>query len=243
MMKIILYLALAVVLFLVVGYLYLISTLDSAVQESVEENVTHLTGSPVSIESVDFSVFSGKGSITGLRVSNPEGFSENPALTLGKILFEIDMDALSMDPLTVKQIRADSAGILVEKNGEGNINFQVLSQNLKKSSQGKAPAEKAKNNWIANLKISEFILSEGRVTLSGFAESSREITTPELRLLDLGGSSGAPPEKIGEEILSRIFSEILRDTVQSGLQKWIEKNKAIPDALKDLINQGLGSIN
>lgn len=243
MMKIILYLALAVVLFLVVGFLYLISTLDSAVQESVEENVTHLTGSPVSIESVDFSVFSGKGSITGLRVSNPEGFSENPALTLGKILFEIDMDALSTNPLTVKQIRADSAGILVEKNGEGKINFQILSQNLKESSQGKVPAEKAKNNWIANLKISEFVLSEGRVTLSGFAESSREITTPELRLLGLGGSSGAPPEKIGEEILSRIFSEILRDTVQSGLQKWIEKNNAIPDELKDLINQGLGSIN
>ncbi len=242
-MKKILYLILAVILLLGFGFLFLISTLDSAVKESVEKNVTDLTGSPVSIKSVDFSVFSGKGSITGLRVSNPEGFSENPALTLGEILFEIDMDALSMDTLTVKQIKADSAGILVEKNGEGKINFQVLSQNLEEASQEKGPAEEAQNSWIPNLKINEFILSEGRVTLSGFADSSREIITPELRLLNLGGSSGAPPEKIGEEILSRIFSEILRDTVQSGLQKWIEKNKAIPDALKDLINRGLGSIN
>ena len=242
-MRKILYLALAVVLLLVSGFLYLITTLDSTVKESVEEKGTHLTGSPVTVESVDFSIRSGKGSINGLRVSNPEGFSENPALTLGRILFEIDMDTLSIETVTVKKIKADSIGILVEKNDEGKINFQVLSQNLKQTSQEKGAAEETAEKWVPNLRINDFILSEGRVTLSGFAESSGETTTPELRLQNLGGSEGAPPEEIGEEILSRLFSEILRDTVQSGLQKWIEGNESIPDALKDLINQGLGAIN
>ena len=242
-MKKVLYLALVIVLLVVSGFLIFISTLDSKVKDAVEENAAHLTGSPVTVESVDFSVLSGKGAITGLRVSNPEGFSPNPALTLGKILFEIDMGALSMDTITVKEIKADSTRILVEKNREGKINFQVLSENLKKVSGENDPAGNTAGSWVPNLRITEFLLSEGSVTLAGFAENSRDIKTPEIRLRNLGGASGSSPEEIGEEILSRIFSEIIRNTVQSGLQKWIEKNTAIPDALKDLINKGLGSIN
>lgn len=242
MKKFLLALLVLIVLAAVVA-LYLVSSLDNRVKQAIEENTSRLTESPVTIESVDFSIFAGEGSITGLRVSNPPGFSSNAALTLGKIYVQLDMDNISMDLIPVKLIQADSTSILVEKNSAGRINFQELSANLKKRSEGDSSGDSSLSGWNPKLKIERFMLSEGEVTLDGFGSQSRNLNTPEFVLEDLGGQQGAPPEIVGEEILSGVFSQIIRNSVQSGIERWIEKNTDLPDPLKDLINQGLGAIN
>jgi len=243
LVKKILFSVLVIVLLLGSGLIFLVSTIDSTVKETVESESAKLTGSVVTVGDVDFSVVSGKGIVTGLEVRNPQGFSEQPALSMGKILFEIEMDFLSLDMVTLREIKADSIEILLEKNGEGMINFQVLSQNLKDAAGEQNSQDGASKSWVPDLKITEFIMSEGRVTLSGFGEDTKSLKTPELRLQDLGGPDGAPPKKIGEEIFSGIFSEIIRQSVQAGIQNWIEENTAIPVALKKLLNRGLQSIN
>jgi hypothetical protein len=243
LVKKILFAVLVVGLLLGSGLIFLLSTVDSTVKEMVEAETARLTGSVVTVEDVDFSVVSGKGVVTGLEVRNPEGFSGQPALSMGEIIFELEMDFLSLDMVTVREIKADSIEILLEKNGEGKVNYQVLSQNLKNAAGEQSSQESTSGSWVPDLKISEFIMSEGRVTLSGFGEYTKSLKTPELRLQDLGGPGGAPPEKVGEEILSGIFSEIIRQSVQAGVQNWIEENSAIPDALKKLLNRGLQSIN
>ena len=219
------------------------SRVDSAIKAAVEQEAARLTGSTVTIKDVDFSLFSGKGLLTGLMVGNPEGFSGSPALTLGKIQFEMDLSTFSMGLRSIREIRADLTEGLVEKNQKGQINFQVFSEKLRRTKGKEAPQNSNTDTWKHDLRIAEFVLSEGNVTLSGFKEASSNVSTPELRLQNLGWPDGAPPDKLGEEILAGIFTEIIRISVQSELQKWIEGNTDIPGALKNLLNQGLGSVN
>ena len=242
-MKKVLLVLLVLILLAAIAALYLVSSLDGRVKDTIEENTSRLTESPVEIESVDFSIFTGEGTITGLRVSNPPGFSDNPALILGQIYVRLDMDNLSMDLVPVKLIQADSISIRVEKNGEGKINFQELSANLKNNRKGSASEESDFSGWKPKLKIDRFLLSEGEVALDGFSSESRNLKTPEFVLENLGGPEGAPPEIVGEEILSRIFSQVIKSSVQSGVERWLEKNTNLPDPVKDLINQGLEAIN
>lgn len=242
MKKKVLYLALVALVILIFAGLILVSVLDTVIREGIESNGSRITGTTVTVESVDFSVFSGEGAITDMRILNPEGFSEGPALVLGKILFKAEMDSLSMDLVTLARIEAASAEILPEKNGEGKMNFQVLSQNLDEAANTENPEVKDTGTWTPDLKIwrprfkvTEFILGEGSVNLSGLGYDLKNLKTPEFRLQNLGGPDGATPGGLMEEILSGLYSEIIRHTIQSGIRKWLDQNIDIPDAVKDFL--------
>ena len=229
-----------VILCIAAAVFFLVSSFDSWIKSSVEKNISRLTGSVVSVEDVDISIISGKGSLTGLRISNPEGFSEGAALLVDRIQFEIHLDDISINLVPVKLIHANGAEILLEKNSEGQLNYQVFSSSLKGVS---GEEESFGPIWNPGIKITEFILDESKVNLTGFGANSRSMSIPALRMKDIGEPAGIPAEKIGEEILSEVFSEVIRLSIQSGIQKWIENNTSIPESLKDLLNQGLNSIN
>ena len=139
-----------IILLLVSGLLILDISFDSIIKKAVEKNISKVIGSSVTVEDVNFSVISGDGIIAGIRVLNPEGFSENPALILGKVYFKVDMGSLSMDVITLREIRADSPIIMPEKNGEGQLNFQILSQNLKRTTDRKDSVERPLKSGCRN---------------------------------------------------------------------------------------------
>ncbi len=223
LIKKILYAVLVIVFLLVSGLLVLDISLDSIIKEAVEKNISRVIGSSVTVETVNCSVISGNGSVVGIRVLNPEGFSEGPALILGKVYFKVDMGSLSMDLITLSEIRADSFLIVPEKNGEGKLNFQVLSQNLKKTNDRKDQEEKTSKIRMPKFRISEFVLSEGEIDLSGLGYDSGNLRIPEYRLQNLGGTDGVTPAEVMEEIFSGLFHKIILNTFQSGIKKWFEK--------------------
>ncbi len=223
MIRKIIYAVLVIVLLLVSGFLILNIALDSIIKEAVEKKISLVIGSSVTIENVDFSVISGDGIMTGIRVFNPEGFSEKPALILGKVHFKVDMGALSMDVITLSEIQAESPVIVPENNEAGKMNFQVLSQNLERTIDRKDAVEKASKARMPKFRVSEFILSEGKIDLSSLGYDSGSLRIPEYRLQNLGGPDGATPAEVMEEIFSGLFYEIIRNTIQSGIKKWFEK--------------------
>jgi len=223
--------------------IFLVLSIDSKIATVVEDNAGRLTGSVVEVRDVDLSIKSGQGVLSGLSIRNPRGFSDNPALYIDTVRFEIDLESLSFQLVPITLIQADGAVILLEKNEEGKVNYQVLSSNMKDTAGAGGSAEESGPSWEPNLRISEFVLNESKVNLAGFGENSREVTIPSLGLKNIGGSAGMPIDKVGEEILSGVFSEVIRLSVQSGIQKWIEENTVLPDALKELLNQGLGRLN
>lgn len=222
------------------GALFMI---DGMIGSTIEKHLSEMTGTPVTVERVDLSILSGSGSIIGLKVGNPPGFSSKPALEMGEISFLGAEVSIFSKLIEVRRVEANSTRVSLEKNQSGAVNLELLSRTLRSREKGEKQAEGPGSGWSFSLKVGEFILNEGRIDVSGFGQDPGQMATPSIQLQDLGGSAGASPEIVGKEILAGIFSGMVREFVQSGIEQWIEENDTIPDPIKDLINRGLKAIN
>ena len=83
-MKKLLVVVLGLVILGVVLLLVLSKAIGSGIKAGVETFGPEVTQTPIGLESVDLSAFSGSGEISGLIVGNPEGFNTPHAIKLVK---------------------------------------------------------------------------------------------------------------------------------------------------------------
>ena len=92
--------AAGVLLILLALFLWFVyASLDSIVQTALETHGSRLTGTRVVVEDVDISPQSGEGTLRGLRIENPVGFSGSDAIRFGEVTLRIDVSTLVQDPL------------------------------------------------------------------------------------------------------------------------------------------------
>ena len=78
--------------------------LDSIVKSGIEVVGSNLLGTEVTVDSVSLSPLSGQGSISGLRVENPEGFESQYAFELDSVLVSIDVNSVFTDTAEIESI-------------------------------------------------------------------------------------------------------------------------------------------
>ena len=78
--------------------------LDSIVKSGIEVVGSNLLGTAVTVDSVSLSPLSGQGSISGLRVENPEGFESQHAFELDSVLVSIDVNSVFTDAAEIESI-------------------------------------------------------------------------------------------------------------------------------------------
>ena len=124
-------LVIAVLVFAVAGAAaYLLSNLDSVVKTAIENYGSKAAGAPVRITAVDIELRSGHGSLRGLTVGNPAGFSNSTALSVGEIILALDVAGARRNPVVISQITAQSPSVTYELGAEGS-NLEALERNVK----------------------------------------------------------------------------------------------------------------
>ncbi|MEX0606444.1 MAG: hypothetical protein WD382_00765 [Halofilum sp. (in: g-proteobacteria)] len=93
------------------GWLYL----DRVAQTVVERGGSQALGVPVRVESMALSPFSGRLDIEGLRVANPEGFSEQPLFRLDGGAVALRLGSLFEDVLEVSEVTLDGLNVRFER--------------------------------------------------------------------------------------------------------------------------------
>ena len=84
----------------VAGILWFVSSrLDSMVAQLIETHGSQATGTAVRVGSVSIDVTGGRGTIRGLRVANPKGYSRGDAFELGEITLGIDLGSIQSSPI------------------------------------------------------------------------------------------------------------------------------------------------
>ena len=78
--------------------------LDSIVKSGIEVVGSSMLGTAVTVENVSISPLNGQGSISGLRVENPEGFDSQYAFELESVLVNINVNSLLTDAAEVESI-------------------------------------------------------------------------------------------------------------------------------------------
>src|SRR5262245_66584381 len=84
---------------------YLLWSLDARVARAIEAQGTQIFGTPVRVDSVDIELAAGRGTIRGIRVANPEGYSSGDAIRLAAIELAIDARSLREQPFRVTHVR------------------------------------------------------------------------------------------------------------------------------------------
>src|SRR2546425_10219166 len=104
MKKIIVRLFIALLVLVALAVLAVHLFLDSAVKRAVETIGPDLTKVQVKLESVNLSLLSGSGKLSGLVVGNPEGYKTPTAIRVGTASIALQPASLLSDKIIVQSI-------------------------------------------------------------------------------------------------------------------------------------------
>ena len=234
------FLGIIVLVVLVIGGTFLY--LDSIVKNGIEIAGSRVLGTPVLVDSVGISPLSGSGSISGLTIGNPDGYSTENAFELGEISIALNTGSIMSDVIKIDSIIIDSPHINYETDIRTD-NIRTLLANI--NTGGEAQPETAAEGGGKNLLIRDLQLNNSRLDLIT-AVASAPVVMPDIRLTDIGtGGNGATAEEVIRLILSRINQAIIagnipgvaeyRERAQERLQEAeSEAREAIDDAVEDI---------
>jgi uncharacterized protein involved in outer membrane biogenesis len=223
------------------------ASLDSIVQTALETHGSRLTGTRVVVEDVDISPQSGEGTLRGLRIENPSGFSRGDAIRFGEVRLRIDASTLMKDPLVIDEVRIEAPYANYEVKPPGKANIDVIRENLEraipKGAKQAPPAGEAAPAPEASahrLVIRKFSFENGSVSADARALGGKQFDTtlPPLRLSNLGGEQGTPADEVGQTVLVAFTRGVARSVAAKGLGKLLEeKLGGTGEAAKGLLDR------
>ena len=235
--KIALILGFVAVLTVVGATLYLVSSLDSIVKNGIERYGREMTGTSVHVDSVSISLRSGRGSIRGVRVANPPGYSPGDAFSLGEITLQIDVASLAGSPIAIDEVRIAAPAVKLEIDARGRSNMETIQSNVERytgsetpAAGGDAPAAgdapEAEAGAPTLFAVKKFIFEDGVVKTDARAIGGPaiEVELPALRLSNLGGSAGAPADQIGREVTIAFGGAAARTATTQGVKSIVDKH-------------------
>lgn len=227
--------AVALIVLLVAVAAVLAMQLDKAVKYTVEEAGTEVTQVPVTLQKVNISVKSGKASLSGFSVNNPEGFSALPAISLGGISVEMDTASVLSDLIVVKDVTIEGPEVVYELVGK-KTNIGTIQENIDRfissiSSDGGATEEEIAGEETASEEAGKKIIieslhfREGMIIVKADAieDGEKQIKLPEIHLKDIGTAENG---FTANEIVAFLMKQVNEEAINAVKDEQIEGFKA-----------------
>lgn len=248
MKKVALGIAGLLVITIVVGFVVFAKNLDAIVKIAIEEIGSEVLGTTVEVSEVKLELTDGKGQISGIKVMNPNGFSNAAMLELDNMALDLDLSTITGPVYVINNILIDGVKVLAEQR-QGTTNFQIVLDNLDRMTT--ASDESAVDPAVDSAQ--EVLFAIGKFT---FENSSAKLVSDQLGeyALDVPGigitSLGTKEnpltvEQVGSQALNQLFQQItqavsskaedlVKDVaVDKAMERVSEKDKAkIEGALK-----------
>ncbi len=236
--RIFLFVVLAVILFIAASVVYVLTNINSIVKQAIEKYGTDATKTAVSVSSVDIKLTSGAGSVSGLDVANPRGFSTPNIFSLGAVAVKIDVKSVTKTPIVMPDIRITGPQVFYEMNKSGGSNLDALTKNLQ-TPEGSAkgqPAEKKAGKKEVRLFIRKLVLEKGRVEarIAALGDQPIMLDLPTLELHDIGKNGGATPTEVAKIVATALAEETAKAVARTQGQKVLRKGA------EDLLKRYLG---
>jgi hypothetical protein len=185
--------------------------LNEAIRQAVETVGPEVTQTPVTLTDVNLSLFSGKGSLTGLFVGNPEGYKNENIFELGQIDVEVDLQSLMTEKIIIKQIIIREPLISYEKQLRSSnlsalmANIEAFTGPAEAATAGEKPATEAST---APQFVIEHLLIEGGSIYVGVLGIGQTIPLPRIEINDIGGGERLSSAEMINLILSKVVTSI-----------------------------------
>jgi hypothetical protein len=201
----------------------LVMSVNSIVKSGIEQVGSDLTGTVVTVDHVTISPFSGEGTISGFRVSNPEGFTSESAVEIAEFSISLDVLSLFSDEIVVHKIMVTEPSVTVEQQLSGN-NINRIMSHMRSQPSGESSESR--------LIIERFEMSDATVELYTEVGGERtvEVQMENILLTDLGrGGAQQAIEDVIQDIAEEVAEKSLMGAAQSGGQQ-------IRNAIRDIFN-------
>lgn len=202
---------------LLVAYIGLSFFLGSVVKAGVNSFAPQLTQTTVELKGAHISPFTGSGSLTGLTIGNPEGWSENNAVSLGKIHMDVQPFSIFGDHIIINEIIIDQPEFLYETKIIAS-NIKDLLKNIEEftGSGGEDPA--TKSGEPIKFVVKKFRLTNGKARL-GVGAGAIPIPLPPISMDDLGVKEGGiTPDQLAVAVMQNILGGIVSATGKAALK-------------------------
>lgn len=218
---------------------FLIININSVVKNSVEVVGSEVLGVEVGVEKVEISIFSGKGSISGLTVANPADYDSPHAITIDDLSVHVDAGSIGSDKIHIKEIIVDGASLTYEGNFLDS-NIKQL-QKAAETSTGGTAEEGTDDAGAPNLQIDRLLLTNTSVSVHmSFLDQTLGLTLPTLEINDLGEDEDASVADVINEVLialNKSLVPLIRDNASGVTDKLKEVGEKVSDKLKGLFKR------
>ncbi len=241
MKKILLFGVGGILLLLVIGLVVFSLYLDAMVKAGIEAAGPKITGTTVTVKSVQLSLLTGEGRVKGLIIGNPKEYQTPSAFHLGDARVKVNVRSALTDKLIIEEIVVDAPEVTYETAVMGS-NIARIQENIGaffKTITGRGSAAQPAPDAGAHQKkvqINHFIVRNGRVNASavGLRGQSLTVPLPDIHLKDIGKESqGATVQQAVAEMIAALNKATLQAIAGSG--KFLEKGaEAVGEAAKGI---------
>ena len=205
-----------IVALLAVAYLCVAFFLGSIVKAAVNRFGPALTQTKLELASASLSPFSGSGTLSGLFVGNPQGWSSDKAFYLTQVHIEVVPSSIFKETIIVNEITIDGPQFVYETKIVAS-NIGDLLKNIQKGAGGEAAAPQPVSKSGSPLKfvVKKFRLVNGTVTL-GVGDKAITLPMPPVSLDDVGTSEGGVTSgQLALAVMRSVTSNIVSATTQA----------------------------
>lgn len=182
--------------------------LGGIVKKGVNKFGPGITQTRVVLGGATISPLSGVGTLTGLVVGNPAGWSPGDALRLGKIHLSLEPMTVLKDIVIINEITIEQPEFLYETKIVAS-NIADLLKNIEQSMGGDKSDPKTKDGKPIKLIVKKLVLKEGRVTL-GVAGTAMTMPMPAIDMTDIGvKDGGVTPAQLAVAVMRHVVPSVV----------------------------------
>lgn len=188
--------------------------LDRIVEGGVETVGPTITGTGVSLNDVDISLFSGSGALEDLDIRNPEGFASDYAFQLGEITIEVDPASVMEEVVLIRSLVITRPQLTAEFDDSGRNNLRTILDHVRGVARqlAGAAADDAEAGASKRIIIEKFSVVDAEVhAIAAPLKLDKTLKLPPIDLRDLGTKQGgASAAAIADQAMRPIVEAAIR---------------------------------
>jgi uncharacterized protein involved in outer membrane biogenesis len=199
---------------LVVAFVVLSFFLGSIVTAGVNKYGPQITQTKFQLQGAHISPLNGAGTLSGLVIGNPKGWSENNLCALGKIHVEVKPFSILGDHVVVDVVDIDAP----EFNYETKLiasNVNDLLKNIEQSVGGGKETKPEKGGKPIKFEVKKFRMTNGKVRL-GVGGAAMSLPMPTVELTDLGTrEGGVTADQLAYAVMRSVTASVVSASTQA----------------------------
>jgi hypothetical protein len=213
--------------------------LGGIVKSAVNKYGPAMAQTKIVLEDAKISPLSGVGTLSGLSVGNPPGWSQADAFRLGKVHIDMEPFSLLKDHIVINELVVEQPEFLYETKLVSS-NIGDLLKRIEQAMGSSKDEPKTKDGKPIKLVVKKLVLKDGRVTL-GVGGQAVAVPLPPIDMADIGvKEGGVTTAQLAVAIMRHVTPTIVAASVQA-LGKAggttgaaVEGAKQVGEALKGL---------